>query len=132
MEDFPAGVNKEVLFQFHAVLLAVQDYASCSHFNSVPLHNLIPSLLLPSHDCQFPQFAALESESLGSLSINAFSASVEATSHEVLFPSLSFLAMSHWCSLSSGLMFLSYCVCSSTYSLTFVPCRSTFPPIRGT
>lgn len=55
MEDFPAGVNKEVLFQFHTMLLAVQAYASCSHFNSVPLHNLIPSLLLPSHDCQFPR-----------------------------------------------------------------------------
>lgn len=128
MEDFPAGVNKEVLFQFHAMLLAVQAYASCSHFNSVPLHNLIPSLLLPSHDCQFPQFAALEKESLDSLSINAFSASVETTSHEVLFPSLSFLAMFHWCSLSSGLMFLSSCVYSSTYSLTFVPPEALFLP----
>lgn len=40
MEDFPTGVNKEVLFPFHATLLAVQAYASCFHFNSVPLHNL--------------------------------------------------------------------------------------------
>lgn len=55
MEDFLTGVNKEVLFQLRTMLLAMQASVSPSHFNAVLLHNLIPSLLLPSHDCQFPQ-----------------------------------------------------------------------------